>query len=851
MKTDTRIIRNLAVTLGAALVITASSSLSQAQIVTRSENFEGGWGNWYSTMGVWEIGVPISGPPTNALGWRAHQGTNCAATVLSGDYPAWSTSRLVSPAFEVPAANPNPPRLRFWHWWSFAEYAYGRVQISTNNGTSWVNLSEDSNAGLYVGWSYGWWSRAWLDLTAYAGRTVQLGFYFAADGASVSSGWYVDELVVETGPPPPPPSWPESFEGGWGGWRVDYFGGQATDGAIWEIGVPTSGPPTNALGWRAHQGTNCAATVLSGDYPAWSTSRLVSPAFEVPVASLNPRLRFWHWWSFAEYAYGRVQISTNNGTSWDDLPNGTYTGVSTGWIYSPPLLDLSGYGGQTVQLGFYFGADGASVSSGWYVDEVLIETDPDDPPEVIQGPTSLVVTQGQSAAFLVMARGSWPLYYQWSFSNQWSLNYTNLTNGGRISGATSSALYINDVQPSDAGRYSVLVSNSVSTVSTNASLEVWAPPSITTPPQSQTNMRGSDVTFTVEASGFPALAYQWRFNGSNLTNGGPISGVTTPTLNIANVQTNDAGLYDVVVSNPVGVTNSAPAELRVLIVPLPWTNHDVGDVGRAGSASYSDGVFTVTGSGEDSEGTADAFHFVHQTLTGDGQIVARLLTLQGDDPAAEAGVMIRETLTPGSCHVLVAANSDKETVFRRRLITDDYSVQNLHQGTNYSWLRLMRMGDMFVGHVSTNGLDWEYAWFTTMNLTAQVEIGLAVTAHSFGALATAEFDNVIVTNLTPIPGPWLLPGPRIYLGGEGVTPASLHAQGGFKMLLGSEVDDQLEVLASPEIMTGGPPEHQVLDKTTFTSLGRVTNTLGVVPFLDTRALTNANPSFYLLRKVEP
>jgi hypothetical protein len=699
-----------------------------------------------------------------------------------------------------------------------------------------VGMSEWSTNFVYDGSGGGVWTRPWLDLEAYAGKTVQVGFrYLNRNGDTAGRGWFVDQVWVETSLEEPRSYNPEGFELGLGDW--------CTESGYWEVGSPASGPATNVVGARVYEGTNCAGTVLAGGtWYSGADSRLVSPPFVVPSADLHPRFRFWHWYDLNRYGdSGMVQIKEVGMSEWST--NFVYDG-SGGGVWTQPELPLGAYAGKTVQVGFrYLNRNGDTAGRGWFVDYVRVETD--GPPAIIHGPTSLVVTQGQPAVFVVVATGSSPLSYQWS------LDVTDLTNDRRISGATGSILQIADVQLSDAGTYCALVSNSAGSTSACATLSVLVPPSVTVEPPSQIVLRGSNATFTALASGTEPLLYQWRLNGSNLTNGGAVSGVTTPTLSIVNVQTNDAGLYDVVVSNPVGVTNSAPAELRVLIVPLPWTNHDVGDVGRAGSASYSDGVFTVTGSGEDSEGTADAFHFVHQTLTGDGQIVARLLTLQGDDPAAEAGVMIRETLTPGSCHVLVAANSDKETVFRRRLITDDYSVQNLHQGTNYSWLRLMRMGDMFVGHVSTNGLDWEYAWFTTMNLTAQVEIGLAVTAHSFGALATAEFDNVIVTNLTPIPGPWLLPGPRIYLGGEGVTPASLHAQGGFKMLLGSEVDDQLEVLASPEIMTGGPPEHQVLDKTTFTSLGRVTNTLGVVPFLDTRALTNANPSFYLLRKVEP
>ena len=85
--------------------------------------------------------------------------------------------------------------------------------------------------------------------------------------------------------------------------------------------------------------------------------------------------------------------------------------------------------------------------------------------------------------------------------------------------------------------------------------------------------------------------------------------------------------------------------------------------------------------------------------------------------------MMRETLTSGSRHVLLAANSKMETALRRRLATDAFSVQNTHTGTNYAWLRLARMGNTFVGHVSTNGVNWEYAWHTTINLPARLRRG--------------------------------------------------------------------------------------------------------------------------------
>src|SRR6185369_1057773 len=69
-------------------------------------------------------------------------------------------------------------------------------------------------------------------------------------------------------------------------------------------------------------------------------------------------------------------------------------------------------------------------------------------------------------------------------------------------------------------------------------------------------------------------------------------------------------------------SNLATTSTLASAVPAPWTQGDVGAVGVAGSASVSGGVTTVVGSGADIGSTADSFHYVYQTLTGDGTIIA-------------------------------------------------------------------------------------------------------------------------------------------------------------------------------------------------------------------------------------
>ncbi len=84
-------------------------------------------------------------------------------------------------------------------------------------------------------------------------------------------------------------------------------------------------------------------------------------------------------------------------------------------------------------------------------------------------------------------------------------------------------------------------------------------PIAVTSPSSLALCAGTSAVFTVTATGQPTLTYQWRKGGSNLANGGSISGVTTSTLTINPTVTGDAGSYDVVVTDGFGQILMSPA----------------------------------------------------------------------------------------------------------------------------------------------------------------------------------------------------------------------------------------------------------------------------------------------------
>ena len=189
-------------------------------------------------------------------------------------------------------------------------------------------------------------------------------------------------------------------------------------------------------------------------------------------------------------------------------------------------------------------------------------------PWVVAGPASQSVVLTSNALFTVTTVGDEPL------ACQWQKDGADLSDGGRFSGATTRVLAISGVATQDAGGYRVIIRNALgSATSTVATLTVLLPPSIIVQPASQSVAIGAVASFNVLASGTEPLSYQWRKDGTNLSNGGNISGVTTPTLQIVSVGTNDVGSFNVAVSSPYGAATSAAASLS--LIPLGITNQPI------------------------------------------------------------------------------------------------------------------------------------------------------------------------------------------------------------------------------------------------------------------------------------
>ncbi len=184
-------------------------------------------------------------------------------------------------------------------------------------------------------------------------------------------------------------------------------------------------------------------------------------------------------------------------------------------------------------------------------------------------------------------------------------------------------------------------------------------------------------------------------------------------------------------------------------LPRNWVTTDIGNVGSTGDASFLNGVFNVVASGEDFWESADSGRFAGKPLTGDGQIVAHVVSMAYTDPWAKAGVMFRESFDAGSRYTFMTATAQGGSAFQRRTAanaitgnTDGPPLDAPH------WVKLVRNGDLFTGYVSMDGLDWKRVDSITIPLGKTVYAGLAVSAHNNAALNSTVFDKVTVDKVS-------------------------------------------------------------------------------------------------------
>ena len=192
--------------------------------------------------------------------------------------------------------------------------------------------------------------------------------------------------------------------------------------------------------------------------------------------------------------------------------------------------------------------------------------------------------------------------------------------------------------------------------------------------------------------------------------------------------------------------------------------------GQQGSCNTV-GCTVPTGPG--GEEVSDGFYFVHQPLTGNGSITARVTSLTGQIPVpvqgsamraglvpwAKAGIIVKASTTPGSAYAAMMVTGSHGVRMQYDFTQDLSGLAGAVSAASPRWLRLTRSGDTITGYDSADGTHWAKVGTATLaGLPPAAQVGLFTTSPQYlqtslgeasvsggPSVATGVFDHVSLT----------------------------------------------------------------------------------------------------------
>jgi len=274
-------------------------------------------------------------------------------------------------------------------------------------------------------------------------------------------------------------------------------------------------------------------------------------------------------------------------------------------------------------------------------------------------------------------------------------------------------------------------------------------------------------------------------NGTGAAVGHDVWSLESPHFNGTIMETDS--VYSGRQAMPLYYDNSATPytseATRTWSMPQDWTFNDVNTLvvylqgAPVDFLQTAPDAITMSAAGADIWDVADEFRYAYKQLNGDGTIIARVDSIENTHAWAKGGVMIRESLEPGSRHAMVVVSASNGVAFQRRLATSSTSVGTTEAGIVAPyWVRLTRSGNTFTAQHSADGVNWvdvgpdPAASQDTVVMGGTLYIGLALTSHSASNPTTAEFAQIQTTG--SVSGAWEVA--EIGVDHPGNSPASLY-----------------------------------------------------------------------------
>jgi hypothetical protein len=194
-----------------------------------------------------------------------------------------------------------------------------------------------------------------------------------------------------------------------------------------------------------------------------------------------------------------------------------------------------------------------------------------------------------------------------------------------------------------------------------------------------------------------------------------------------------------------------------------WQCQDIGTPSPVGGEAYNNGTWTIDGTGPQIGFNSDLFHYVAQTLTGDGTITARVTSQQNTSANAVAGLMMRQDFSSGSPYYGIFVTPGGAMTVQYRLHNNLRTFQIAPPtGKVPIWLRVTRYTDtsvspaqqVFSAYTSTDGVNWTFAPWSSLvmpEMSGNVMAGMAADANANRLTSAVTYTNVALTTQSIVP----------------------------------------------------------------------------------------------------
>jgi hypothetical protein len=534
---------------------TASTSLSFSSVTTSAMNFNWTSGNGANRIVVIKSGSAVSNYPQDGKTYTASTTYGSGDTTGSGDgYVVYNGSgNSVSISGLTPATT---------YYYAIYEYncsgTGSKIYRTAATASQATNIANTITTGTISGSPFCVSSSVSVPFTSNGTFTSNTYTAYLSDGSgSFSSPTSIGTLISNSN----------------SGTISATIPSGTSAGTSYRIRVDANSPSTTGTDNGSNLTVNTAPAITSNP----SNSTICSGSNAIFNVTATGTSLGYQW-----------QESTNGGTSFSNITNGgIYSGATSA------SLTLTGATSSLNANQYQVIVSNTTCASATSIAATLtINT----APAITSNPSNSTICSGNNATFNATASGT-NLTYQWQESTNGGTSFSNITNGGIYSGATTASLTLTGATSSlNANQYQVIVSNTGCTSATSsvATLTVNTALSITSNPSNSTICSGNNATFNVTATG-SSISYQWQesTNGgtsfSNITNGGIYSGAATSSLTLTGATSSvNANQYQVIVSN-TGCTSatSSAATLTINTAPAITSNPSNSTVTTGATASFT------------------------------------------------------------------------------------------------------------------------------------------------------------------------------------------------------------------------------------------------------------------------